>query len=63
VRVERVGEAFTFAYSVNGNDWRIVTGNYLQTLPQETQVFLTVFWPVAGGAALAQFTEMQVDEK
>jgi hypothetical protein len=62
LRIERVGETFAFAYSVNGNDWRIVTDNYLQALPQETQVFLTVFWPVAGGAAMAQFAEMQVNE-
>lgn len=62
LRIERVGEAFTFSYSVNGNDWRIVTDHYLQTLPQETQVFLTVFWPVAEGAALAQFAEMQVED-
>jgi len=63
LRIERVGEMFTFAYSVNGNDWRMVTENYLQTLPQETQVFLTAFWPAAGGVATAQFAEMQVDEK
>jgi regulation of enolase protein 1 (concanavalin A-like superfamily) len=63
LRIERVGEAFTFAYSVNGNDWRIVMDNYLQALPQETQVFLTVFWAAAEGAALAQFAEMQVDEQ
>jgi hypothetical protein len=63
LRIERVGALFTLSYSVNGSDWEEVTSDSNETFPEETEVFLTTFWPVDSGAALAIFSEVTISEK
>jgi len=62
-KIERVGTLFTLSYSVNGNDWREVTSDSNDLFPEETEIFLTTYWPIENGAAQAIFSEMTVSEK
>jgi hypothetical protein len=61
LKVERVGMVFTLSYSLNGTDWIAVVSDYSQSLPEDTEVFLTTFWPVERAAASAAFSEMKVE--
>lgn len=61
-KIERVGDLFTLSYSVNGSDWEVLTSDSNETFPEETEIFLTTFWPQENGAAQAAFSEMIVSE-
>jgi regulation of enolase protein 1 (concanavalin A-like superfamily) len=61
-KIERVGDLFTLSYSVDGTDWKEVTSDSNETFPEETELFVTTFWPVENGAAQAIFSEMTVSE-
>lgn len=62
LKIERVGTLFTLSFSVNGEDWREVVTDYNHSLPDDSEVFITTFWPIENAAASAAFTQMKVDE-
>ncbi|HEX2621109.1 MAG TPA: hypothetical protein VHL11_13200 [Phototrophicaceae bacterium] len=61
LKIERVATQFTLSYSVDGDDWHEIVSDYSLVLPQETEVYLTTFWPVESAAAIAGFAEMKVN--
>jgi len=62
-KIERVGALFTLSYSIDGNDWQVVTSDSNETFPEETEIFMTTWWPLESGAAQASFSEVKITEE
>ncbi|MBN8637205.1 MAG: DUF1349 domain-containing protein [Anaerolineae bacterium] len=58
-RLTRAGTLYTLAYSVDAKDWRALVTDYAFDLPDEVEIFLTVYSPP--GVVAARFSEMKID--
>jgi hypothetical protein len=61
-KIERVGALFTLSYSINGENWEEMLSDSNEAFPEDTEIFLTTWWPLENGAAQAQFSEVMISE-